>query len=94
MQQPQTVAQLLLGDLADDQKGDPNARICGGPKASTLTGVPPGVMVEVICFGEAHIRDRQRRSLRSLVEARVLELQYRDLDDAESCLRTLVETGT
>lgn len=50
MRQPQTVAQLLQGDLADDQKTDPNARICRGPAANPLTGMPPGGMFEAICF--------------------------------------------
>jgi hypothetical protein len=45
---------------------------------------------QVICYGEQHLRDAQKSSLRDLLRAEVLELCYSDLDSAVSCLEVLV----
>jgi hypothetical protein len=41
---------------------------------------------QVICYGEEHLRDAQKSSLRDLLQAEVLELRYSDLDSAVGCL--------
>jgi hypothetical protein len=48
---------------------------------------------QVICYGEQHLRDAQKSSLRDLLLAPVLELRYSDLDSAVSCLEALVRRG-
>lgn len=48
---------------------------------------------QVICYGEQHLRDAQKSSLRDLLLAPVLELRYSDLDSAVSCLEGLVRRG-
>lgn len=48
---------------------------------------------QVICYGEADLREAQRASLRSLLTAGIFELQYSDLDSAVARLETLVKTG-
>jgi hypothetical protein len=48
---------------------------------------------QVICYGEQHLRDAQKASLRDLLLTPVLELLYSDLDSAVSCLEALVRTG-
>jgi hypothetical protein len=45
---------------------------------------------QVICYGEQHLRDAQKASLRDLLRAEVLELCYSDLDAAVSSLEALV----
>ncbi len=44
---------------------------------------------QVICYGEQHLRDAQKSSLRDLLRAEVLELRYSDLDSAVRCLEAL-----
>jgi hypothetical protein len=48
---------------------------------------------QVICYGEQHLRDEQKSSLRDLLSAEVLELRYSDLDSAVSFLEALVRDG-
>ncbi|MGA8273593.1 MAG: aldolase [Candidatus Sulfotelmatobacter sp.] len=48
---------------------------------------------QVVCYGEQHLRDAQKSSLRDLLLAPVLELQYSDLDSAVTCLEALVQAG-
>jgi hypothetical protein len=48
---------------------------------------------QVICYGEQHLRDTQKSSLRDLLLAPVLELRYSDLDSAVTCLEALVQAG-
>lgn len=45
---------------------------------------------QVICYGEQHLRDAQKFSLRYLLRAGALELRYSDMDSAVSCLEALV----
>jgi len=44
---------------------------------------------QVICYGEQHLRDAQKSSLRDLLRAEVLELRYSDLESAVRCLEAL-----
>jgi len=48
---------------------------------------------EVICYGEQHLRNAQKLTLRHLLRAGALELRYSDLDSAVSCLEALVRTS-
>jgi hypothetical protein len=48
---------------------------------------------QVICYGEQHIRNAQKSSLRDLLRTEILELQYSDLHSAVVCLETLVRSG-
>jgi hypothetical protein len=48
---------------------------------------------QVICYGDLHLRDAQKSSLRDLLCVDVLELCYSDLDSAVSCLEALVCAG-
>jgi hypothetical protein len=45
---------------------------------------------QVVCIGEEHTREVQRKSLRELLKVPLLKLCYRDFDSAERCLRSLV----
>jgi hypothetical protein len=47
---------------------------------------------QVICYGEQHIRDAQKSSLRDLLRTEILELQYSDLHSAVVCLESLVNS--
>lgn len=48
---------------------------------------------QVICYGDRHIRDAQKSSLRDLLRTEILELRYSDLHSAVVCLETLVRSG-
>jgi hypothetical protein len=48
---------------------------------------------QVICYGEQHVRDAQKSSLRDLLRTEILELRYSDLHSAIVCLETLVRSG-
>jgi hypothetical protein len=48
---------------------------------------------QVICYGEQHLRDAQKSSLRDLLSAEVLELRYGNLDSAVGCLEALLRAA-
>lgn len=47
---------------------------------------------QVLCYGDKQIREEQKKSLRNLLSADVLEFQYSDLNSAVEFLRRLVES--
>jgi hypothetical protein len=47
---------------------------------------------QVICYGEQHLRDAQKSSLRDLLRTETLELRYNDLHSAVVCLESLVRS--
>jgi hypothetical protein len=51
------------------------------------------ILQQSLCCGTASVRQLQRQSLQRLLEIPVLELCYRDLNEAEWLLRSLVRTG-
>jgi hypothetical protein len=62
------------------------ARLSSYPKQNAIA-----LLEQVVCIGEEPTREAQRQSLRKLLEVPTLELTYSNIDDAERCLRTLVE---
>jgi len=48
---------------------------------------------QVICFGTEAVQEEQRQTLRDLLTLPLYQIDYRDLDWAEGCLRSLVENG-
>lgn len=79
---PQSPIDFLVF-LSRQPSGPPSLRAFSKERASAC-------LEQVICYGEQHIRDAQKSSLRDLLCAEVLELRYSDLDSAVGCLEGLV----